>query len=127
MLTTMNRRRSGPQAIMRVSGPMAVDNLGFQTVWRVSISERPTPEWIQHFGQQHDATMLCKPTLVSFHRAGILFTSDAARLSTWVKYLDKWTRATNVSVAAAHEQRRQEALAQNAVWKGLVADSDANG
>ncbi len=49
---------------MRVSGPMAVDNLGFQTVWRVSISERPTPEWIQHFGQQHDATMLCKPTLV---------------------------------------------------------------
>ncbi len=111
---------------MRVSGPMAVDNLGFQTVWRVSISERPTPEWIQHFGQQHDATMLCKPTLVSFHRAGILFTSDAARLSTWVKYLDKWTRATNVSVAAAHEKRRQEALAQSAVWKGLVADADAD-
>jgi hypothetical protein len=101
---------------------MAVDNLGFQTVWRISISERPTPEWIQLFGQQQDATMLCKPTLVSFHRAGILFTSDAARLSTWVKYLDKWTRATNVAVAAAHERRRQEALAQTAVWKGLVSD-----
>ena len=107
---------------MRVSGPMAVDNLGFQTVWRISISERPTPEWIQYFGQQQDATVLCKPTLVSFHRAGILFTSDAARLSTWVKYLDKWTRATNVAVAAAHEKRRQEALAENAVWKTLVAD-----
>jgi len=108
---------------MRVSGPVAVDNLGFQTVWRISISERATPEWIQCFGQQQDATMLCKPTLVSFHRAGILFTSDAARLSTWVKYIDKWTRATNVAVAAAHEKRRQEALAQIPVWKSLVSES----
>src|SRR5712692_10297889 len=112
MLTTMARRRSGPQGIMRVSGPVAVDNLGFQTVWSLSISKRPSPEWIQCFGQQQEATMLCRPALVSFHRAGILFTSDSARLATWVKYIDKWIRSANVAVAAAHEKRRQEALSQ---------------
>ncbi len=106
---------------MRVSGPVAVDNLGFQTVWSLSISERPSPEWIQCFGQQQEATMLCRPALVSFHRAGILFTSDSARLATWVKYIDKWMRAANVAVAAAHEKRRQEALSQLTVWKGFVS------
>jgi len=112
MLTTVARRRSGPQAIMRVSGPVSVDNLGFQTVWRISISERPSVEWIRCFGWQQEGTVSCKPTLVSFHRTGILFTSDAARLATWVKYIDKWTRATNVAVAAAHERNRQEAVSQ---------------
>jgi len=107
---------------MRISGPVAVDNQGFQTVWRLSISERPSPEWIQSFGQQQDTTMLCRPALITFHRAGILFTSDSARLSAWVKYIDKWMRAANVAVAAAHEKRRQEALAHLETWKGLVTE-----
>ena len=110
---------------MRLSGPTAVDNQGFQTVWRLSISERPSPEWIQCFGQQQETTMLCRPALVSFHRTGILFTTDSARLSTWVKYIDKWMRGANVTVAAAHERRRQEALSHLATWKGLTAERPA--
>lgn len=104
---------------------MAVDNLGFQTVWRISINERPSPEWIQCFSQQQEGSALCSPVLVSFHQTGILFTSDSAGLSTWVKFIEKWTRAANAAVATAYELRRQEAQTQLAMWKEIVGEPAA--
>ena len=87
---------------------MIVDHAGAEPVWRISLSDRPPPEWIRYFGCQPALTSACRPTLASFDRATILFTSDEAWVGAWMEQIHRWVNAANTAYLAARDQRRQD-------------------